>query len=132
MMGRQEEGSGRWDLEKETNCFECRRNAIQLVMIGGSEATVTCNGCMAERHYTIHRARRPQRGNGNGPSDNGNQKDVRNGVWHFHFVDRCMNCGNCVANDISVSESRVRAVCPACYFTRSYEFNMLTGSRARR
>ncbi len=127
MMGEPVAGR-RWDIEKEAACFNCHKGATQLVEVGDSNATVTCTNCMAERHYTIHRVDLPEKKSVF--EDNGfrNTHDI----WNFRYVDKCLNCGNCVENEVNVDERRIRTVCPACYFTRLYEFNMFSEPRSRR
>lgn len=118
----------RWDLEKDTVCFNCHKGATQLIEITPVETLITCTNCMAERHYTIHRVEVP--------ASPGAFEDERfrssHNIWTFRFPDRCVNCGNCVDNEVNVDELRVRTLCPACFFTRVYEFNMFSESRSRR
>jgi len=117
----------RWDIEKEAACYNCHKGATQLIEIGPSETVISCTNCMAERHYTIHCIEIPEKRK---PFENGSSKPRE--VWKFRFVDNCANCGNCVENEVNVGELRVRTVCPACYYTRVYDFNMFSEAHARR
>ncbi len=118
----------RWDIEKEAACFNCHKGATQLIEIGMSEAMVACTNCMAERRYTIHRVDVPEQKS----SFESRNFAATHDIWDFRFLDQCINCGNCVENEVNVDERRIRTVCPACYFTRVYEFNMFSEPRSRR
>jgi hypothetical protein len=118
----------RWDLEKDTVCFNCHKGAIQLIEITPGEALVTCTNCMAERHFTIHRVEVPEKP---GKFEEEPYR-LRHNIWNFVFKDRCINCGNCVDHEVNVDERRIRTICPACFYTRLYEFNMFSESRSRR
>ena len=119
----------RWDLEKDTPCFSCHTGAAQLIEITPVEALVTCTNCMAERHYTIHKVEVPEEKPGVFEDD---QYRLQHNIWNFSYTDRCINCGNCVDHEVNVDERRIRTVCPTCFFTRLYDFNMFSESRSRR
>ncbi len=127
MMGEAIEGC-RWDLEKEAPCYKCHRGTIQLIEVGPANATVTCTHCGAERHYTVHGVDRPEH---RAPFESEGFRRAHD-VWDLRYVGRCLNCGNCVENEVNVDERRIRTVCPECYFTRSYDFNMFSEPRSRR
>lgn len=127
MMGKPAMGR-RWDIEKEAACFNCHKGATQLIEISPTEAIITCTNCMAERHYTLHKIDIPE---DRKPFESEEFKR-RYEIWNFKYVDSCPNCGNCVENEVNVDEFRVRTVCPACYYTRVYDFNMYSESHARR
>lgn len=120
---------GRWDIEKDTVCFNCHKGVTQLIEITPVEAMITCTNCMAQRHYTIHKVEVPDTPPGVFEDE---PFRLHHDIWNFRFTDKCINCGNCVANEVNVDEHRVRTVCPECYFTRVYEFNMFSESRSRR
>lgn len=127
MLGRPIVGR-RWVIEKEAVCIRCRKGAMQLIEITPSEALVICTNCMAERHYLIHGIEPHCRPQFHGSDTTG----FRNGSWDFRYTDHCIKCGNCVDNEVNVDERRVKTVCPACCYTRLYEFDMLNEPRGRR
>lgn len=118
----------RWDIEKEAVCYNCHKGSMHLIEISPIETVITCTNCMAERHYTMHKVEVPDRP-GQFESEEFRQ---HYSIWNFRYTNRCPNCGNCVDNEVNVDELRVRTVCPECYFTRVYEFNMFSESRSRR
>jgi transcription elongation factor Elf1 len=127
MMGEPVEGS-RWDLEKEAPCYKCHRGTIQLIEIGPAHATVTCAHCFTERHYTLHEINLPDE---RPPLEKDGYRRLHE-VWDLKYTARCPNCGNCVENEVNVDEMKIRTVCPECYYTRLYEFNMFSEPRSRR
>lgn len=129
MMGEAVEGD-RWDIEKEVPCYRCHRGSVQLIEIGPAHATVTCMHCFAERHYTLHEIGRP-RPETEAPFERPGYRRLHD-VWDMAYAGRCPNCGNCTENEVSVDERRIRTACPACRYTRLYEFNMFSESRSRR
>jgi len=118
----------RWDLKKDTVCFNCHKGATQLIEITPVESLVTCTNCMAERHYTIHKVEVPEK-----PGKfEGEAYRYQHQVWDFCYEAQCVNCGNCAKHEVNVDERRIRTVCPTCFFTRLYDFNMFSESRSRR
>lgn len=123
-----EPGMVRWDFEKDALCFNCHKSAMQLIEIYPIETMVTCVNCFKERHYTVHRV---YVADDREPFEDEDFRQ-RHDVWSFGITDRCLNCGNCVDNEVDVDEFRVRTICPICYYTRVYEFNMFAEGHAHR
>lgn len=46
-------GARCWDFEKETRCFNCKREAIQRIEVRPDEIVITCMNCGVARHYTV-------------------------------------------------------------------------------
>ena len=118
----------RWGIEHEAPCFHCHRGTVQLIEIGPEASAITCTNCGVERHYTIHRVDVPEKVV---PFESRGFRTTHD-VWDLKYYDRCVNCGNCVDNEVNVDDRRIRTVCPACYYTRIYEFNMLSEPRSHR
>jgi hypothetical protein len=118
----------RWDIDKEAACFNCHKGAIQHIEITPAAAMIACTNCMAERHYTIHKVEVPEQRS----RFEDERLRYKFDIWNFAYVGWCVNCGNCVENEVNVDEMNIRTVCPECYYTRLYEFNMFSEPRSRR
>ncbi|MCD1295379.1 hypothetical protein CUJ83_10250 [Methanocella sp. CWC-04] len=110
----------RWELQKESRCYNCHKDAIQIIQILPTETTVTCSNCGARRYYTIH---------GIYASDKKTSfEDTRfkrkYDRWEFIRTARCSNCGNKTDHEIVIDEYRTGIVCPSCFYTHVYNISM--------
>jgi Zn finger protein HypA/HybF involved in hydrogenase expression len=110
----------KWEFEKEADCYNCHKVAIQKVEIIPTETVVTCSNCGAERRYVIHGFYLADRM----PELDTDMSKRKYDIWKFARNAKCSNCLKLTDQEITLDEFKGVVVCPSCLFTRIYRISV--------
>jgi Zn finger protein HypA/HybF involved in hydrogenase expression len=109
-----------WEFEKEADCYNCRKVAVQKVEIVPNQTAVICSNCGAERRYVIHGFYVADRM----PDLDADKAKRKYDIWKFTKNAKCYNCLKQTDQEVTLDEYKGVVVCPSCLFTRIYKISV--------
>ncbi len=110
----------KWEFEKEADCYNCHKVAVQKVEVVPTQTVVTCSNCGAERRYVIHGFYVADRM----PEFDSDKAKRKYDIWKFVKNVKCSNCLEQTDQEITLDEFKGVVVCPSCLFTRIYKISV--------
>jgi Zn finger protein HypA/HybF involved in hydrogenase expression len=109
-----------WEFEKEADCYNCHKVAVQKVEIVPNQTAVICSNCGAERRYVIHGFYVGDRM----PDLDADKAKRKYDIWKFTKNAKCYNCLKQTDQEVTLDEYKCVVVCPSCLFTRIYKISV--------